>query len=66
MICPKCHDAGSISRPYMMGLRDGDIYTITLCDCGAGRRAGLAMRQQQREAQYKQARLARIGEEGKT
>lgn len=35
--CHTCHGTGIANRaPYIVGLRDGDIYTITLCGCAAG------------------------------
>lgn len=36
--CPKCHDTGIQHKaPYIMGLPDGDLYTMTACDCPAGK-----------------------------
>ena len=37
-ICPRCRGTG-IARvaPYLVGLSDGDLYTITACDCPAGK-----------------------------
>lgn len=38
--CPICRDTGIAHRaPYMMGLPDGDLYTITACTCPAGKTA---------------------------
>lgn len=34
--CPKCHGAGYTKAPYMMGLKTGDLFTITTCTCPAG------------------------------
>lgn len=34
--CPKCHGAGYTKAPYMIGLKSGDLYTITACHCPAG------------------------------
>ena len=37
-ICPRCRGTG-IARvsPYLVGLRDGDLHTMTACDCPAGK-----------------------------
>ena len=37
-ICPRCRGTG-IARvaPYLGGLRDGDMHTMTACDCPAGK-----------------------------
>jgi len=35
--CPDCHGAGYTKAPYLMGLKTGDLYTITICACEAGR-----------------------------
>lgn len=35
--CPKCHGAGYTKAPYLMGLKTGDLYTITICACEVGR-----------------------------
>ncbi|CAM3092591.1 hypothetical protein PANO111632_02685 [Paracoccus nototheniae] len=32
-LCQKCHGAGVISRPYMTGMKGGDLSTITVCGC---------------------------------
>lgn len=38
MTCPKCRDTGIQHKaPYIMNLRDGDLYTMTACDCPAGK-----------------------------
>ena len=38
--CPICRDTGiADSRPYMMGTAQGDLYTMTVCSCLAGKRA---------------------------
>lgn len=34
--CPKCHGAGYTKAPYLMGLKTGDLFTITACTCPAG------------------------------
>ena len=34
--CPKCHGEGFTTAPYMLGLKTGDLYTITICACEAG------------------------------
>ncbi len=34
--CPDCHGEGFTKAPYMLGLKTGDLYTITICACGAG------------------------------
>ena len=36
--CPRCRGTG-IARvaPYLVGLRDGDLHTMTACDCPAGK-----------------------------
>jgi len=34
--CPKCHGAGYTKAPYLMGLKSGDLFTITACTCPAG------------------------------
>ena len=34
--CPKCHGEGFTSSPYMLGLKTGDLFTITACRCPAG------------------------------
>ncbi len=34
--CPKCNSEGFTSSPYMLGLKTGDLYTITICACEAG------------------------------
>lgn len=34
--CPKCHGAGYTKAPYLMGLKSGDLFTITACRCPAG------------------------------
>lgn len=34
--CPDCHGEGFTKAPYMLGLETGDLYTITICACGAG------------------------------
>ena len=34
--CPECHGEGFTTAPYMLGLETGDLYTITICACGAG------------------------------
>lgn len=43
MTCLHCHDTGIISRPYIVGLRDGDLYTHTICTCPAGQRQAQAI-----------------------
>ena len=37
-ICPRCRGTG-IARValYLVGLRDGDLHTMTACDCPAGK-----------------------------
>ena len=35
--CPECHGEGFTTAPYMMGLKTGDLYTITICACEVGR-----------------------------
>lgn len=35
--CPKCHGAGYTKAPYLMGLKTGDLFTITICACEVGR-----------------------------
>lgn len=43
--CPICRDTGiAHSAPYMMGLVQGDLYTITVCSCSAGKRLTEATR----------------------
>lgn len=38
MTCPKCRDTGIQHKAlYIMNLRDGDLYTMTACDCPAGK-----------------------------
>lgn len=34
--CPECHGAGYTKAPYLMGLKSGDLFTITACRCPAG------------------------------
>ena len=35
MRCEKCQGAGHRKSPYIVGLKDGDIYTVNVCtDCG--------------------------------
>ena len=34
--CPTCHGAGYTKAPYLMGLKSGDLFTITACRCPAG------------------------------
>lgn len=34
--CPNCKGKGYTSAPYMIGLKSGDLYTITACHCPAG------------------------------
>lgn len=34
--CPNCKGKGYTSAPYMIGLKSGDLYTITACRCPAG------------------------------
>lgn len=34
--CPNCKGKGYTSAPYMMGLKSGDLVTITACPCPAG------------------------------
>lgn len=42
--CPKCRGTGVAHRsPYIMGTRDGDLYSIVFCDCGAGQTQVAAM-----------------------
>ena len=37
-ICPRCRGTGIQHKaPYLMGLRDGDLHTMTACDCPAGK-----------------------------
>lgn len=36
MTCPKCHGEGFTRSPYMLGLKSGDLFTITACRCPAG------------------------------
>jgi hypothetical protein len=31
--CPRCRGAGVTSAPYMSGLKDGNLVTITICGC---------------------------------
>ena len=33
--CPDCKGSGIISRPYMMGMKGGDLYAMTACGCRA-------------------------------
>ena len=36
--CPRCRGTGiAHSAPYLVGLRDGDLHTMTACDCPAGK-----------------------------
>lgn len=36
--CQRCRGTGiAHSAPYLMGLRDGDLHTMTACDCPAGK-----------------------------
>ena len=36
--CPRCRGTGIAHvAPYLVGLRDGDLYTMTACDCDAGK-----------------------------
>lgn len=35
--CLKCHGKGYTSAPYMIGLKSGGLYTITICACEVGR-----------------------------
>ena len=38
--CPICRDTGiAHSAPYLMGTAQGDLYTMTVCSCPAGKRA---------------------------
>ena len=34
--CPNCKGKGYTSAPYLMGLKTGDLFTITTCTCPAG------------------------------
>ena len=34
--CPDCHGEGFTKAPYMLGLKTGDLFTITACRCPAG------------------------------
>lgn len=38
--CPRCRGRGYTSAPYVMGLRDGDLYTHTICACVTRRKEG--------------------------
>lgn len=31
--CQECKGTGIISRPYMVGLLGGDLYTMSVCPC---------------------------------
>lgn len=31
--CPNCKGKGYTSAPYMLGLKTGGLYTITICAC---------------------------------
>ena len=35
--CPICHGKGYTKAPYMMGLKDGDIYMYNACSCPDGK-----------------------------
>lgn len=38
-MCQSCHGTGVIRRPYMVGMKGGDIHTITVCNCTKGLKA---------------------------
>lgn len=35
-LCQQCHGTGIISRPYMVGMKGGDLCTMTVCPCTKG------------------------------
>ncbi|MCK4856864.1 MAG: hypothetical protein KAT58_02745 [candidate division Zixibacteria bacterium] len=35
--CPLCHGKGYTKSPYIMGTKDGDIYSYNTCSCPAGK-----------------------------
>ena len=32
-LCQQCKGTGIISRPYMVGMKSGDLHTMTVCPC---------------------------------